>query len=94
AGDRQKEGVFPLWSVLSNISIGALARRPAIGLVSDRANRDTAIGAASKLRLDDKRFQSNITDLSGGNQQKALVARALVADTPVILLDDPTRGVD
>ncbi|TGQ17814.1 MULTISPECIES: ATP-binding cassette domain-containing protein [unclassified Mesorhizobium] len=94
AGDRQKEGVFPLWSVLSNISIGALARRPAIGLVSDRANRDTAIGAASKLRLDDKRFQSNITDLSGGNQQKALVARAMVADTPVILLDDPTRGVD
>jgi len=94
AGDRQKEGVFPLWSVLSNISIGALARRPALGLVSERADRDTAAGAASKLRLDDKRFQSNITELSGGNQQKALVARALVTDAPIILLDDPTRGVD
>ena len=94
AGDRQKEGVFPLWSVLSNISIGALARRPALGVVSERANSDAAKGAASKLRLDDKRFQSNITELSGGNQQKALVARALVADTPIILLDDPTRGVD
>ncbi|MBZ9771716.1 ATP-binding cassette domain-containing protein [Mesorhizobium sp. CO1-1-8] len=94
AGDRQKEGVFPLWSVLSNISIGALARRPVFGLVSDRANRDMATGAASKLRLDDSRFRSNITELSGGNQQKALVARALVADTPIILLDDPTRGVD
>ncbi|WP_027167575.1 ATP-binding cassette domain-containing protein [Mesorhizobium sp. WSM3224] len=91
SGDRQKEGVFPLWSVLSNISIGALARRPALGVVSDR---DTASRAASRLRLDDRRFQSNITELSGGNQQKALVARALVADTPVILLDDPTRGVD
>ncbi|MDX8513139.1 ATP-binding cassette domain-containing protein [Mesorhizobium captivum] len=94
AGDRQKEGVFPLWSVLSNIGIGALARRPALGFVSDRASRDTASRAASRLRLDDRRFQSNITELSGGNQQKALVARALVADTPVILLDDPTRGVD
>ncbi|MBZ9734530.1 MULTISPECIES: ATP-binding cassette domain-containing protein [unclassified Mesorhizobium] len=94
AGDRQKEGVFPLWSVLSNISIGALARRSALGVVSERANSDTAKGAASKLRLDDTRFQSNITELSGGNQQKALVARALVADTPIILLDDPTRGVD
>lgn len=94
AGDRQKEGVFPLWSVLSNISIGALARRPALGVVSDRASRDTALRAATRLRLDDKRFQSNITELSGGNQQKALVARALVADMPVILLDDPTRGVD
>ncbi|TIR55777.1 MAG: sugar ABC transporter ATP-binding protein, partial [Mesorhizobium sp.] len=94
AGDRQKEGVFPLWSVLGNISIGALARRPALAVVSDRANRDTASRAASRLRLDEKRFQSSITELSGGNQQKALVARALVADTPVILLDDPTRGVD
>ncbi|MFB9984201.1 ATP-binding cassette domain-containing protein [Mesorhizobium kowhaii] len=94
AGDRQKEGVFPLWSVLANICIGALARRPALSLVSDRANRDTAAGAASRLRLDDRRFGSNITELSGGNQQKALVARALVADTPIILLDDPTRGVD
>jgi len=94
AGDRQKEGVFPLWSVLGNISIGAIARRSALGVVSDRANRDTAAQAAGKLRLDERRFQSNIMELSGGNQQKALVARALVADTPIILLDDPTRGVD
>ncbi|MCA0012311.1 ATP-binding cassette domain-containing protein [Mesorhizobium sp. B292B1B] len=94
AGDRQKEGVFPLWSVLGNISIGALARRPALGLVSDRANRAAAADAAGRLRLDETRFGSNILELSGGNQQKALVARALVADTPIVLLDDPTRGVD
>ncbi|MBZ9821281.1 ATP-binding cassette domain-containing protein [Mesorhizobium sp. CA4] len=94
AGDRQKEGVFPLWSVLGNISIGAVVRRSALGVVSDKANHAKASGAASRLRLDDRRFQSNITELSGGNQQKALVARALVADTPIVLLDDPTRGVD
>ncbi|MCA0029923.1 ATP-binding cassette domain-containing protein [Mesorhizobium sp. B263B2A] len=94
AGDRQKEGVFPLWSVLGNISIGSLARRSALGLVSDRLNRESAADAAGRLRLDESRFGSNILELSGGNQQKALVARALVADTPIILLDDPTRGVD
>ncbi|UVK54134.1 ATP-binding cassette domain-containing protein [Mesorhizobium sp. AR02] len=94
AGDRQKEGVFPLWSVLGNISIGSLARRPALGLVSDRVNREATADAAGRLRLDENRFGSNILELSGGNQQKALVARALVADTPIILLDDPTRGVD
>ncbi|TRC72177.1 ATP-binding cassette domain-containing protein [Mesorhizobium sp. WSM4307] len=94
AGDRQKEGVFPLWSVLGNISIGSLARRPSLGLVSDRHNREAAADAAGRLRLDENRFGSNILELSGGNQQKALVTRALVADTPIILLDDPTRGVD
>jgi len=94
AGDRQKEGVFPLWSVLGNISIGSLARRPSLGLVSNRVNREAAADAAGRLRLDENRFGSNILELSGGNQQKALVARALVADTPIILLDDPTRGVD
>jgi ribose transport system ATP-binding protein len=46
------------------------------------------------LRFDTGRFGSNITELSGGNQQKVLVARALVTDAPIILLDDPTRGVD
>jgi ribose transport system ATP-binding protein len=94
AGDRQKEGVFPLWSVLGNISIGSLARRRALGLVSERLDREASGEASGRLRLDENRLASNILELSGGNQQKALVARALVADTPIILLDDPTRGVD
>ena len=46
------------------------------------------------LRLDVNRFSSRILELSGGNQQKALVSRAVVALSPIVLLDDPTRGVD
>ena len=94
AGDRQKEGVFPLWSVLANTAASAARRaapRPRLGHA-----RETEAGPApaGRLRLDDDRFGSNILELSGGNQQKALVARALTADAPMILLDDPTRGVD
>jgi ribose transport system ATP-binding protein len=94
SGDRQKEGVFPLWNVLANIAIGRIAPRAALGLVSDRNERLAAAPAAESLRLDVSRFSSGILELSGGNQQKALVSRAVAAQTPIVLLDDPTRGVD
>jgi ribose transport system permease protein/ribose transport system ATP-binding protein len=94
SGDRQKEGIFPLWSVLANISIGRIAPRPALGLISDPAERAAAQPAAARIRLDLGRLDSRIVELSGGNQQKALVSRAVAAMTPIMLLDDPTRGVD
>ncbi|HSI41346.1 MAG TPA: ATP-binding cassette domain-containing protein [Xanthobacteraceae bacterium] len=94
SGDRQKEGVFPLWSVLANIAVGRLQGRAPLGLVSDTAERAAAQQAAQGLKLDPARFDAPILDLSGGNQQKALVARALVGEARTILFDDPTRGVD
>ena len=94
SGDRQKEGVFPLWNVLANIAIGRMAPRAALGLVSDRNERRAAAPAAERLKLYVNRFNSGILELSGGNQQKALVSRAVTALTPIVLLDDPTRGVD
>lgn len=94
AGDRQKEGVFPLWDVLSNISTGRWAGRAGVARVDRAADRAAALLPAERLRLDPARLSSPIGELSGGNQQKALVARALVGDAPIILLDDPTRGVD
>lgn len=93
-GDRKKEGIFPLWDVLSNISIGRLSKRQGLSWISASAEQSAAVEAASRLRLDPDRMVSGITELSGGNQQKALVARSLVNDAPIILLDDPMRGVD
>ena len=94
SGDRQKEGVFPLWSVLGNISIGRIGSRAALRLVSDGAERAGGPARCQRIRLDLTRFNSRIVELSGGNQQKALVSRAVAAETPIVLLDDPTRGVD
>lgn len=94
AGDRQAEGVFPLWSIGGNITVRALPRMLRFGLV-DR-DREAAMAQTwqqrIKIKTDD--MNNNILSLSGGNQQKAVFARALGSDAEIILMDDPMRGVD
>ena len=94
AGDRQRDGVFPLWSVGENIAIGSLAANRRAGLL-DRA-RLAALArdwrARMEIRVPD--IDAPILSLSGGNQQKALFARALASHARIILMDDPMRGVD
>lgn len=94
AGDRQMDGVFPLWSILRNASAAVLPDLTRRGLV-DRA-AEAAFGAEWKARIGIRApdMGDPILSLSGGNQQKALFARALGTRAPVVLMDDPMRGVD
>ncbi|MBP2302673.1 ATP-binding cassette domain-containing protein [Azospirillum picis] len=94
SGDRQREGVFALWDVLRNMTIAEVARRRFTALLSPGAEREAAERWAGQLRLAPERLPSRLLDLSGGNQQKALVARALLPGFDIVLLDDPMRGVD
>ncbi len=94
AGDRNVDGVFPIWSILANMSIAQLpdiTRRFLIGQ-SDEAERGEAWRRRIGIRTDD--LANPITSLSGGNQQKCLFARALGTRAPLVLMDDPMRGVD
>ncbi len=94
AGDRQVDGVFPLWSVLRNASAAVLPDLSRWGLI-DRA-AEAAFGAEWRTRIGIRTpdMTDPILSLSGGNQQKALFARALGSRAPVVLMDDPMRGVD
>ena len=94
AGDRQTDGVFPLWSIARNISIGSLREMLDRWLVDGRS--EAALGATWKDRLaiQTPDMENPILSLSGGNQQKALFARALGSKADIILMDDPMRGVD
>ena len=94
AGDRQRDGILPLWSILRNVSISILQQGAKWGLVN--AKGDAAIAQDWKqrigIRTDD--IANPILSLSGGNQQKTLFARALASPAPIVVMDDPMRGVD
>ncbi len=94
AGDRQTDGIFPLWSIAKNISVRSLGTlRRGLFIAAD-AEAAMASSWREKIGIRTDDLDNNILSLSGGNQQKALFARALGSDADVILMDDPMRGVD
>jgi ribose transport system ATP-binding protein len=94
AGDRQADGIFPLWSISENIGVRSLRRLSQGLLISLRREEALANFWRDKIKIRTPDIRNNILTLSGGNQQKALFARALGSDARIVLMDDPTRGVD
>ncbi|MEO5755840.1 MAG: sugar ABC transporter ATP-binding protein [Mesorhizobium sp.] len=94
AGDRQSDGIFPQWSISENIGIRSLARLRNGLLISPQREAELAAFWQKKIGIRTPDMNNNIFSLSGGNQQKALFARALGSDAKIVLMDDPMRGVD
>jgi ribose transport system ATP-binding protein len=94
AGDRQSDGVFPSWSIARNITIRSLKALKQGALISPAREQELAERWQQRIRIKTPDMNNPILSLSGGNQQKALFARALASDAAIILMDDPMRGVD
>ena len=94
AGDRQSDGIFNLWSIGRNITIRSLKALRKGGLIDLAAEEKLAEDWKTRMAIRTPDVNNNILTLSGGNQQKALFARALGSDAAIILMDDPMRGVD
>lgn len=94
SADRTVEGVFLNYPVAGNISSGALRRTSRRGVISGRRERRLARELATKVAFDPDRIATPVGTLSGGNQQKIAIARALATLPKVLVLNEPTRGVD
>jgi ribose transport system ATP-binding protein len=92
--DRKAEGILPELSVRENIVLAARPRLSRMGLVS-RAREDEVVRFfTERLRIKAASPDQPVSQLSGGNQQKVMLARWLCLHPKVLLLDEPTRGID
>ncbi|HZO97625.1 MAG TPA: sugar ABC transporter ATP-binding protein [Gaiellaceae bacterium] len=95
--NRQEEGLFPDMRVRANISVSSLGRvvvSPLLRVIDARKERRIASAVAQRTGIAPRALSRHIRVLSGGNQQKSLLARWLMRCAEVLVLIEPTRGVD
>ena len=93
--DRKGDGFFETMSVAENIYIGQISSRESHGIVASMSEtRALAANWTKKLNIRALSSDSRVIELSGGNQQKVVIAKALVQKPKLIIFDEPTRGVD
>lgn len=92
--DRKRDGIFAERSIRENLSSPWIRRVASGGWISTRREREQAREIAARFAIDVKRLGSAVSTLSGGNQQKVAVGKWLGTEPRVMLLEEPTRGVD
>jgi L-arabinose transport system ATP-binding protein len=92
--DRKREGLVPIRSVLENASMVILRRLTRFRFVQRQRERKVIGEYVARLRVRTPSLDQEVGKLSGGNQQKVVLARWLAARPKVLILDEPTRGID
>lgn len=92
--DRKAEGLVMGKSIRENATLSSLGFYSRLGVVSRKKEREAVTSLVGKLAVKCSGIDQRVSDLSGGNQQKVVLARWMDADPPVLIMDEPTRGVD
>ena len=93
--DRRNSGIFPLLNITINTGIASLGKyRTKIGLLNHRTLSDAASAQNTQLKTKTPSMNTLIQNLSGGNQQKVILSRWLMTLPEILIMDEPTRGID
>lgn len=92
--DRKAEGIVPEWSVRENMTLAALPALTSLGVVSRAKQTEIVDKYMRRLGIKASSGEQKIRELSGGNQQKVLLARWLCKNPKFLIMDEPTRGID
>jgi monosaccharide-transporting ATPase len=92
--DRKLEGIVPDMSVQENLTLALLPRLARAGILDEEEQRKVVTAFIEQLRIKCSSLGQPIRELSGGNQQKVLLARWLCMNPKFLILDEPTRGID
>jgi rhamnose transport system ATP-binding protein len=92
--DRQHQGLVLEMAIEQNTTLPSIRRFTRLGLIQRKREREVAREQAERLQLKSAGLDSPATSLSGGNQQKVVLGKWLATDPEVLILDEPTRGID
>ncbi len=92
--DRKTEGLIMGLSVRENIALPSLQRRTFWGIIKKKEERQKTFGISVKLKIKTSSIENDVFYLSGGNQQKVVIGKWLLAAPRILICDEPTRGVD
>ena len=92
--ERRATGIIPMLSVKDNMLIANIAKYIRFGLLDEKRGSIDSRRSIEQLRVKTPGEKTRIRDLSGGNQQKVLIARWLLTEPDILILDEPTRGID
>jgi ABC-type sugar transport system ATPase subunit len=92
--DRQKSGLVPTFTLAQNMTLASLGAHTRYGCLAARMEQASAQRMIGQLRIKTTGPAQPITSLSGGNQQKAVISKCLLTSPRVLLMDEPSRGVD